>query len=136
MKRLTFFWNINLLVFLLLGSDAYSQALVFKSGNNGYVAYRIPAIIKGPGGDLLAFCEGRVNNAGDFGNIDIVLKRSLDGGLSWSSLQIVVDADSLQAGNPAPVVDLLDPQYPSGNESTAAELSNNRVLLNSSLTSS
>lgn len=87
---------------------------VFVSGNDGYESYRIPAIINAPNGDLLAFCEGRVHHAGDFGDIDIVLKRSTDTGKTWSSLHTVVDYDTLQAGNPAPVVDLLDPAYPGG----------------------
>lgn len=91
-----------------------AQSAVFTSGNDNYASFRIPAIIKAPNGDLLAFCEGRVNNSGDFGNIDIVMKRSTDGGDNWSAIQVVVDADSLQAGNPAPVIDLLDPAYPEG----------------------
>ena len=41
---------------------------VFISGQEGYNTYRIPAIIALPGGELLAFCEGRVNGAADFGN--------------------------------------------------------------------
>ena len=114
MKRMPLFCLVNLLLLFISASNSQAQSLVFKSGDGGYATYRIPAIVKAPGGDLLAFCEGRVNNAGDFGNIDIVMKRSMDGGATWSTLQIVVDADSLQAGNPAPVVDLLDPNYPSG----------------------
>jgi len=114
MKRLLSGLLVNLLLLFLSVSTLRAQSLVFKSGDGGYTTYRIPAIIKAPSGDLLAFCEGRVNSAGDFGNIDIIMKRSLDGGATWSSLQIVIDADSLQAGNPAPVVDWLDPNYPSG----------------------
>lgn len=87
---------------------------VFVSGTEGHKSYRIPSIIDLPDGDLLAFCEGRVNGAGDFGDINIVMKRSNDKGKTWSTLQTVVDADSLQAGNPAPVVDLTDPAYPRG----------------------
>jgi sialidase-1 len=87
---------------------------VFVSGNEGYKSFRIPAIVKAKNGDLLAFCEGRVNNAGDFGNIQIVLKRSVDNGKTWSGLQIVASNDSLQAGNPAPVVDLSDLRFPQG----------------------
>lgn len=91
-----------------------NETPVFISGQDGYESYRIPAIINLPNGDLLAFCEGRVHHAGDFGDIDIVMKRSTDSGKTWSSLQKVVDHDTLQAGNPAPVVDLLDPAYPQG----------------------
>lgn len=101
-------------LFFLSTFWVWSQPIVFTAGENGYASFRIPAIVQAPNGDLLAFCEGRVRHAGDFGNIDIVMKRSLDKGRSWSSLQIIVDADSLQAGNPAPVVDRLDPAYPQG----------------------
>ncbi len=62
----------------------------------------------------MAFCEGRVNGGADFGNIDLVLKRSVDKGRTWSALRVLVDVDSVQAGNPAPVVDYLDPRYPNG----------------------
>jgi len=87
---------------------------VFISGNDGYKSFRIPAIIKLTDGQLLAFAEGRVGGSGDFGNIDIVLKRSSDGGKTWSTIEKVIDYDSLQAGNPAPVVDLTDAKYPNG----------------------
>lgn len=87
---------------------------VFESGKEGHKSYRIPAIVALKNGTLLAFAEGRVNNAGDFGDINIVLKRSTDGGKTWTSLQTIVDYDQLQAGNPAPVVDLTDPLYPQG----------------------
>lgn len=87
---------------------------VFVSGQEGHKSYRIPAIIGLPNGRLLAFCEGRVNGSNDFGDINIVMKSSADGGKTWSALQTIVDADSLQAGNPAPVVDLTDPLYPKG----------------------
>ncbi|MEI6680357.1 MAG: sialidase family protein [Mariniphaga sp.] len=87
---------------------------VFISGTEGYKIFRIPAIIAAPGGELLAFAEGRVNGADDFGNIDIVMKRSTDHGKTWSKLTTIVDLEKLQAGNPAPVVDLQDPNYPKG----------------------
>jgi sialidase-1 len=87
---------------------------VFVSGTDGYKSYRIPAIIVTQDGSLLAFAEGRVHGTGDFGNIDIVMKKSKDKGKTWSGLQVIVDADSLQAGNCAPVVDTNDPAYPQG----------------------
>lgn len=100
--------------FVVTSVRAQQEVPVFVSGEEGHKSYRIPAIIGLPDGKLLAFCEGRVNHAGDFGDINIVLKTSVDGGNTWSALQTVVDYDKLQAGNPAPVVDLLDPAYPKG----------------------
>ena len=93
---------------------AQKKVPVFVSGNEGYKSYRIPAIISLPNGDLLAFCEGRVNNAGDFGHVNIVMKRSTDKGKTWGSLQLVAENGDLQAGNAAPVVDVTDPAYPRG----------------------
>lgn len=87
---------------------------VFVSGTEGYTIFRIPAIIRIPGGDILAFAEGRVHGGADFGDIDIVMKRSSDGGKTWSALQKITDNDTLQSGNPAPVVDFTDPRYPAG----------------------
>jgi sialidase-1 len=93
---------------------AQEKVPVFVSGNGGYKSYRIPAIISLPNDDLLAFCEGRVNDAGDFGHVNIVMKRSSNKGKTWSSLQLVAENGDLQAGNAAPVVDLTDPAYPNG----------------------
>ena len=87
---------------------------VFEAGQEGHAVYRIPALISLPNGDLLAFAEGRVNGTDDFGDINLVMKRSLDGGHTWSPIQTLVDYDSLQAGNPATVVDMFDPNYPNG----------------------
>lgn len=83
---------------------------VFVSGQEGYFAYRIPAIETAPDGALLAFAEGRKYNLGDPGHegndIDLVLRRSTDGGASWSSVILIEDPGELwSAGNPATVVD-------------------------------
>lgn len=106
------------IIVLISGAiNIYSQnnsVPVFTSGTEGHKSYRIPAIISLPNGDLLAFAEGRVKGSGDFGDINIVLKRSSDKGKTWSALQYVAEFDTLQAGNPAPVVNLTDPAFPQG----------------------
>lgn len=111
MKRLITFLVV---LFYFLNGFSQKNIPVFVSGMDGHKNYRIPAIISLPNGDLLAFAEGRVHGAGDFGDVNIVLKRSSDKGKTWGALQTIVDYDSLQAGNPAPVVDLTDSAYPKG----------------------
>ena len=108
--------TVLLLLFAVLTSTVSlaQETTVFKSGTDGYSSYRIPAIVKNKSGEIIAFAEGRVNNAGDFGNVDIVYKISKDNGKTWGKLKIAVDNGKLQAGNSAPVVDLLDPRYPEG----------------------
>ncbi|WP_216844080.1 exo-alpha-sialidase [Phytoactinopolyspora alkaliphila] len=78
---------------------------VYEAGTDGYDTFRIPAIVQAADGTLLAFAEGRVAGAGDTGDIDLVLKRSTDGGDSWGELQVVGDNGPNVFGNPAPVVD-------------------------------
>jgi sialidase-1 len=81
-----------------------TTSVPFAAGDDGYNTFRIPAIVRTRAGTLLAFAEGRVNSAGDSGNIDTVLKRSTDGGCTWSALSVVEDAGGDTAGNPTPVV--------------------------------
>lgn len=78
---------------------------LFVSGAEGYACFRIPAIVRTNDGTLLAFAEGRKKGCSDTGDIDLVLKRSTDGGKSWGPLQVVWDDSANVCGNPAPVVD-------------------------------
>lgn len=78
---------------------------VFVRGESGYHSFRIPAVVTATNGDVLAFAEGRVNGLSDWGNIDLVMKRSTDGGATWSELQVIADNGDGCFGNPAPVVD-------------------------------
>jgi sialidase-1 len=84
---------------------APSHHEVFVSGTGGYHTFRIPAAVTTTRGTVLAFCEGRRSGRGDAGDIDLVLKRSTDGGLTWSPLQTVWDDGPNTCGNPCPVVD-------------------------------
>lgn len=82
-----------------------SPVTVFRKGECGYDTYRIPALVQTRGGAILAFAEARKNGAGDTGDIDLVLKRSVDGGRSWSESIMVWDDGENVCGNPSPVVD-------------------------------
>lgn len=87
-------------------ATGFEQQVLFKASQDpGYACYRIPAVVKTVKGTLLAFAEGRVNDCSDAGDIDIVVKRSHDGGRTWSPLQVVNEGAGDTHGNPAPVVD-------------------------------
>ena len=103
-----------LCIFLGKAQATLPEVPVFVAGEEGYKSFRIPAIVCLPNHDLLAFCEGRVDHAGDFGHIEMVMKRSSDNGKTWSPLKVVARNGDLQVCNPAPVVDCYDPSYPEG----------------------
>ncbi|MEO1529432.1 MAG: sialidase family protein [Planctomycetota bacterium] len=126
------------LLFLLCvvtGATAAEPVTVFENGKEGYNIYRIPAVVRAANGDLLAFCEAR--EGGDQSEIDLVLKRSTDGGVSWLPIQTVQESDDFRdlvpdsdvtVGNPAPVVDLLDERHP-GRIWLPFTLENDRVFV-------
>ena len=78
---------------------------VYVSGEGGYHTYRIPAIIRCTDGSLLAFAEGRKDGQGDSGNIDLLQRRSTDGGVTWSEQEVLWSDGANTCGNPCPVVD-------------------------------
>jgi sialidase-1 len=92
---------------LLLCAAAWTASLtqvdVFRAGEGGYHTYRIPALLTTPKGTLLAFCEGRKNSSSDSGDIDMLLRRSFDGGKTWSDAQKIADMGTDTIGNPTPV---------------------------------
>jgi len=64
---------------------------VFKAGEGEYNCFRMPTIVRASNGDLLAFAEARKQNCTNNGNIDIVMKRSTNEGISWGVLSVVAD---------------------------------------------
>lgn len=84
---------------------AVEQTDVFVSGQEGYHTYRIPSVVRLTDGSLLAVCEGRKKGHDDAGDIDLVSKRSTDGGKTWRALQVVWDDDANTCGNPCLVLD-------------------------------
>ena len=83
----------------------FIEAPVFVSGTDGYDTFRIPAVVVTMKGTVLALCEGRKNGRNDTGDINLVLRRSEDGGETWGPLQVIWDDGENVCGNPCPVVD-------------------------------
>src|SRR5262245_46861154 len=67
------------------------QTPLFVSGQDGFHTYRIPSLLTTRQRTLLAFCEGRKKSSADSGDIDLLLKRSFDGGKTWTNTQVVWD---------------------------------------------
>jgi sialidase-1 len=86
-------------------AQTMSKQLLFISGQDGYNTYRIPALEVTNKGTILAFCEGRKKDTIDYGEIDLLLKRSTDNGQSWSEPIVVWHDAGNTCGNPCVVVD-------------------------------
>lgn len=87
-------------------TDTY-RSLVFNKGDYGSQFYRIPAIVTLPDGTLVAVADKRINSLNDLpGDIDVVCRRSTDGGRTWSDYITVAAHDSIGGyGDPALVRD-------------------------------
>lgn len=85
--------------------EQLDQRPLWSARDYGYHTYRIPSLIVTAKGSLLAFAEGRKNDTSDRGDIDLVMKRSTDGGRTWSDQQVIWNDSDNTCGNPCPVVD-------------------------------
>ncbi len=65
------------------GAEAGKRDL-FAAGEGGYKLFRIPGLVVTAKGTLLAYAEARKDDRTDWGRTDVVLRRSTDGGKSWS----------------------------------------------------
>ncbi len=89
----------------MIESHSINQKDLFVSGSEGYHTYRIPALLVSKKGTVMAFCEGRKTGRSDTGDIDMLVKRSEDGGKTWSKQQVIWDDAANVCGNPCPVLD-------------------------------
>ena len=78
---------------------------VFAKGVDGYNTYRIPTMVVTAKGTLLLFIEGRVDSRRDMGNVDMLLKRSEDGGRTWSKNIVLLDEGTGRVGNSCAIVE-------------------------------
>ncbi|MGW2747912.1 sialidase family protein [Streptomyces sp. NPDC001450] len=81
------------------------SSVPYVGGRGGYDTYRIPATVVTRRGTVLAFAEGRHTGTADSGDIDVVLRRSTDGGCTWGPTAVVTAGQGNTRGNPAPVVE-------------------------------
>ncbi|MDO5523805.1 MAG: sialidase family protein [Bacteroidia bacterium] len=87
-------------------SIAYTQEqTLFRKGDADYACFRIPAMVLTQQESVLVFAEARKNGCSDTGDIDLVMRRSVDGGKSWSPIMLVRDNGRNVSGNPVPILD-------------------------------
>ncbi|KAL2822886.1 Sialidase [Aspergillus granulosus] len=102
-------------------AQSHAEYPLFRSANMasadklpsgiGFHSFRIPAVVRTRTGRLIAFAEGRRHNDRDFGDINLVYKRTKSTAgegktiSDWESLQEVVGKGDGTWGNPTAVVD-------------------------------
>jgi sialidase-1 len=90
-----------------VNAEILGQSDAMVAGVGGYNVYRIPSFTVAQDGSLLLFAEGRPTGSdpGAPGDIDIVYKRSTDGGQTWSALSVLHQANNFDYSDPRVVVD-------------------------------
>lgn len=76
---------------------------IFEKNTDKWQIFRIPALLRAENGDIIAYCEARRDGAADYGCIDLVQRRSTDGGRSWGEIETVESDGKNTFGNPCPV---------------------------------
>lgn len=71
--------------------------------------FRIPSLVTAPNGDIIAAIDERVESCKDLGknqDINIVIRRSNDNGITWSKIETVVDFPfGISASDPSMILD-------------------------------
>lgn len=76
--------------------DGVERSLVYCPGDYGSRFYRIPAIVTATDGSLVTVADKRIEHNGDLpAKIDIVSRRSTDGGMTWGDYVTVAAHDSI-----------------------------------------
>jgi len=78
---------------------------LFQKGDGGYHTFRIPAMVRTDNGTIIAFAEARKDDSADGGRIDLVQRRSFDGGVTWGPVEVIWSDGANTCGNPSPVYD-------------------------------
>src|ERR1700760_4838872 len=78
------------------------RQVLFRAGEWAYDNHRIPAVVVTAKGTVLAYCEGRQTPAGpgnDTGEINIIVRRSIDGGMTFGDPSVVGADGKKTCGN-------------------------------------
>ncbi len=83
--------------------EIFNAQILFDSETDPeYITFRIPGIVITPKGTIVVYCEAR-ESYDDWGDIDLVMKRSLDGGSTWEKRRRLFSSGSDTVNNPVMV---------------------------------
>lgn len=85
---------------LLPAAPLLESSPVFPVAMNGVARYRIPGVVITTKGTVLAYAEARRHGSADWGEIEVHLRRSLDGGRTWLPAQTIAHRGPRIEGNP------------------------------------
>jgi sialidase-1 len=74
------------------------RVVLFEGEKGGYKLYRIPGLVVTGKGTVIAYCEAR-RSSGDWGSIDILLRRSTDGGRRWETPRRIAEVEGRKSRN-------------------------------------
>ena len=77
---------------------------LFEARTDGYWNYRVPGMLCTESGVVLTTAEARRGRGGDWDGNDVVLRRSLDGGLTWQPARTVIRCEGY---GPGPISNLV-----------------------------
>ena len=93
------------------GEPPLEKIDLFVVGDDpAYVRYHIPGVTVTAQGTVLAWCEARSAES-DWADIDILLRRSTDGGKTWSAAKKIVQLEGEKRKNPAALRLGVDPDW-------------------------
>lgn len=77
-----------------------SRIDLFRGGDGKYAIYRIPGMVVTAKGTVLVYCEARRTASSDWGDIDILMRRSADGGKNFDEPVRIASVDGPKPKNP------------------------------------
>src|SRR5580698_1680757 len=87
-------------------SEQFESTNLWNAGVAGYQTYRIPGIVVSKRGVVIAYTSARRTlELGDWSNIDIVLRRSVDAGRTWEPSRRIAGDSHGTTDNPVALVD-------------------------------
>ena len=86
-------------------AEDLSSINLWNAGIGGYATYRIPVIVTTKRGTVLAYAAARRSLGSDWADTDIVLRRSIDGGRTFSQSHRIAGLGHGTTDNPTAIAD-------------------------------